>query len=263
MAEPDLTFTRLAGTEGSGPVLVVGPSLGTSVEALWEATAALLGEQAEILGWDLPGHGRSRPADQPFTVSELAAAVRRTAADLVGGGRQAVYAGVSLGGAVALELALDPGPFAEVACVASAPRIGGPEVWRERADLVRSAGTPVLVAGAAERWFAPGFVDRAPTVASRLLHSLSDADDESYALACDALGSFDLRERLHQARVPVLVVPGEYDVVVPPAAAREAAAAIPAARLVVADGCGHLPPAEAPAAVADLFATHLMEAARG
>lgn len=189
---PELTFTRIAGSPDSIHLLVVGPSLGTSVEALWETTAARLSTHAEVVGWDLPGHGRSVAASSPFTVAELAAAVRRGAAPLVGD-RSASYAGVSLGGAVGLHLALDPGVFSHITCIAADARIGDPVMWHERAALVRRAGTPVMVGPSAQRWFAPGFVDRQPHIASRLLDSLSDTDQESYALACEALAAFDLR----------------------------------------------------------------------
>ena len=90
---------------------------------------------------------------------------------------------VSLGGAVGLELALYPGPFGAVAVLASAPKIGDAAAWQERAELVRRAGTSVMMSGSAERWFAPGFTDREPVVADALLTSLSETDRESYALA--------------------------------------------------------------------------------
>jgi 3-oxoadipate enol-lactonase len=265
MAEPQLALTRLAGTAGQGDLLVVGPSLGTAVEPLWAAAAALLGDRFEVVGWDLPGHGRSAPATQPFTVAELAGAVRRLAGELdpVGdgvGGRRAAYAGVSLGGAVALELALEPGVFDHVSCLASAARIGDPAAWHDRAALVRRAGTPVMVAPSSQRWFAEGFLEREPVTGNRLLLSLADADAESYALACEALACFDLRPRLGEVRVPLLVAPGEHDVVVPPALAEQTAAAAAGAVLHVLDGCGHLPPAEDPAAVAALLRdVHLRE----
>ncbi len=201
MAEVHLAFTRLAGEPGRGRLLVVGPSLGTSVEALWGLAAARLGGHLEVLGWDLPGHGRGAPTTCPFDISDLAAAVRRDIGRILGdSGRTASYAGVSLGGAVALELAVDPGPFTDLACIASAARLGDPEAWHERAALVREVGTPVLLASAAERWFAPGFVDRSPTSAHRLLLALSDADPESYALACEALARFDMRDRMGDVR---------------------------------------------------------------
>ena len=263
MAEPQLAFTRLAGPVGAGPLLVVGPSLGTSVQALWQGLARIVGEQVEVVGWDLPGHGRSAPARAPFSIAELAAVVRRTVAELVGDSMRPVsYAGVSLGGAVGLDLAVQPGVFTAVAVLASAARIGEPQAWHERADLVRRAGTPVMVAGSTQRWFAPGFIEREPAAANRLLLSLSDSDTESYALACEALAALDLRPRLGQVCVPLLVAPGEHDSVVTVALARETASAAPRARLRVIAGCAHLPPAEQPTVTASLLLDHLKEASR-
>lgn len=240
-----LTATRLAGGPESARRIVVGPSLGTSVEALWGRAAGLLAaDDYEVVGWDLPGHGRSAPTAEPFGIADLAEEVRRLADE-----RPTVYAGVSLGGAVALQLALEPGPFAHVACLASAMRIGEPEAWHERAALVRRAGTPVMVAGSARRWFAPGFLEREPAVGGRLLDGLRHTDAESYARACEALAGFDLTGRLAAARVPLLVAPGELDEVVTPQTAAATADAVPGATLQVLAGCGHLPPAEASAAV--------------
>lgn len=253
MAEPTLTVTRLAGPSDAPALLVVGPSLGTSVEELWGAAAGRLADRFEVIGWDLPGHGRSTPTDEPFTVADLAAAVRRITEE-VAAGRSAFHAGVSLGGGVALELALEPGPFSAVACLAGAARFGDPTAWHDRAALVRRAGTPVMVAGSSQRWFAPGFLEREPGVANQLLLSLSETDSGSYALACEALADFDLREGLAPARVPVLVGPGELDVVIDPALAAETTAdRIAGSTWHVFTGCGHLPPAEDPAAVAEVL----------
>jgi len=245
----DVIATRLAGSSSDGGVLVVGPSLGTSVETLWGSCATLL-PRVEVVGWDLPGHGRSPATSAPFSVADLASAVRELAV-AAAAGRETWYAGVSLGGAVGWELVLDPGPFGAVAVLASAPMIGEPGAWHERADLVRRAGTAVMVAGSAERWFAPGFTDRRPDVAGALLTSLVDSDRSSYALACEALAAFDARDRVAAAKVPLLVAAGEHDVVVPPEQGRAAA---PDATFEVLRGCGHLPPAEDPAAVAALLA---------
>ena len=228
----EVVATRLAGEPGVGDLLVVGPSLGTSVEALWAECAALL-DDFEVIGWDLPGHGRSRPASASFTIADLASAVRE-----IPQGRDAWYAGISVGGAVGLQLALESGPFKAVAALATAPKIGEAQAWRERADLVRRAGTGVMASGSAERWFAPGFTDRRPEVAGALLTSLVDADPGSYALVCDALAEFDLRD--HDAKVRLLMAVGEHDPVVPPAGVELA-------------GCGHLPAAEDPHAVATLL----------
>jgi hypothetical protein len=58
----DLALTRLARSADARDLLLVGPSLGTSVSALWGHCAARLGRQFEVVGWDLPATG---PAGQP------------------------------------------------------------------------------------------------------------------------------------------------------------------------------------------------------
>jgi 3-oxoadipate enol-lactonase len=254
-----LAATRLAGTATEPILLVLGPSLGTAVEALWGPCAAQL-SGFEVVGWDLPGHGLSQPAAQAFTVQDLAASVR-TLAGAAADRRPACYAGVSLGGEVAFELGLTPGPFQAVAALASASRIGEPSSWAERAELVRGSGTGAMVAGSSQRWFAPGFLERDRDTAERLLQTLSDTDNESYALACEALAEFDRRAGLGGITVPFLLGPGEHDGVVPPARAQQDADAITGSQLEIFAGCGHLPPAESPTAVAqaltEFFLGHL------
>jgi hypothetical protein len=78
MAEPVLAATRLAGTAAERVLFVVGPSLGTAAGTLWGPCAAQLAG-FEVVGWDLPGHGLSRPAAEGFTVKDLAASVRALA----------------------------------------------------------------------------------------------------------------------------------------------------------------------------------------
>lgn len=232
-----LEFSRLAGDETSPRLLLVGASLGTSVSALWQECAKQLTD-VQVLGWDLPGHGRSPPASGGFRVEDLAAAVRARASEIAAD-RPVAYAGVSLGGAVGFALALEPGLVGRVLTIASAPQMGPAEFWRERAALVRHVGTATLVEGAAARWFAPDFAERRPDVASKVLTSLADADDASYAWACEALAQFDLRARMSAARIPVHSAAGALDHVVPPTP-----------ELDVFTGCAHLPPAEDPRAVA-------------
>lgn len=234
MADIALAGTELAHGHAWGDVLIVGPSLGTSVTALWAECAQLLSDRFEVIGWDLPGHGHSVPTSDSYSISDLADAVAALAAT-VRQGRRCWYAGVSLGGAVGLELALRDGLFDGIAVIASAATLGTPADWHERADLVRRAGTPVMVEPSAKRWFAPGFVDRRPEIASRLLESLSAVDKDSYVGACHALAEFDLSDRLGSARVPLLLVPGEYDVVVSVADADRTAALAPTRRGLGAD----------------------------
>ena len=75
---------RIVGTQLSDPgpvgarkpLLVLGPSLGTSVHALWAPCVRDLADRFHLVGWDLPGHGASPAATgSAMDFTDLAAAV--------------------------------------------------------------------------------------------------------------------------------------------------------------------------------------------
>jgi 3-oxoadipate enol-lactonase/4-carboxymuconolactone decarboxylase len=245
------------------PLLVLGPSLGTSVTALWSPCVADLSDRFHLVGWDLPGHGASPAvtgssldfADLSAAVLDLVDAVQEERGERVG---PFLYAGDSASGAVGLQLLVDaPERVTAAVVLCSSAAFGVLPGWTERAAAVRASGTPALAQLALERWFPDGFVEREPERVSALLHSLRETDDESYAQICEALSRFDVRDRLGTVRVPVLAVAGSEDVATPPALVEEIAAGIPGTRLVILDGVAHLPPAEAPSVVVKLLAQHL------
>lgn len=258
MAKPALKAALLSPQRplGGHPLLVVGSSLGTS-SILWNRAASLLGNDYDVVAWDLPGHGLSPAATETFDVSDLAEAVVDLV-DSIAPGEAFHYAGVSLGGATGLQLGIKHGErLRSLSVQCSGAKLGTPEGWLERAETVRGQGTPVMIQGSAQRWFAPGFVDREPDVSSRLLHALRDADRFSYAFCCEALAAFDVRADLGSIRVPTQVIAGALDGVAPPSMAEEVAAGITAgggtATAVTLEGVAHLAPAEAPAHTAELM----------
>lgn len=258
MAKPALKAALLSPQRplGGHPLLVVGSSLGTS-SILWNRAASLLGNDYDVVAWDLPGHGVSPAATETFDVSELAEAVVDLV-DTIVPGEAFHYAGVSLGGATGLQLGIKHGErLKSLSVQCSGAKLGTLEGWLERAETVRSQGTPVMIQGSAQRWFAPGFMDREPEVSSRLLHALRDADRFSYAFCCEALAAFDVRAGLGSIRVPTQVIAGALDGVAPPSMAEEVAAGITAgggtATAVTLEGVAHLAPAEAPAHTAELM----------
>lgn len=250
MSVPRIAMTDPVGVAGA-PLVVLGPSLGTST-ILWEDVVPVLAAAYRVIAWDLPGHGASAPADESFTVAELADAVAEGIGEM--GGEPVFYAGVSLGGAVGLELCLrHPYLVTAAAIIASGAQLGEPEGWHERATQTRAQSTSSLIIGSAQRWFAPDSIARRPELAGRLLHALRDADAESYALCCEALADYDVRERLGEIALPVLAVWGEHDGVAPEAKSVEIASGAESARSVRIADAAHLPPAEQPAAMAHLL----------
>ena len=254
MTETGLTLVPLADGGAGRPLLVLGPSLGTAVETLWAECAAALRNRFEIAGWELPGHGRGAPAAGGFTMAGLAKQVI-AAVDARYGPREFAYAGDSVGGAVGLALLLDHAPrVTSATLVCTGARIGTGPMWRERAELVRARGTAAVLDASLARWLAPGFAERQPAVARALAADLGRVDPESYALTCEALARFDVRDRLSAIAAPVSVIAGAHDVATPVADGRLIADSVTAARLIVLDSVAHLAPAEAPGRVAEIIA---------
>lgn len=258
MARPTVKAVLLSPQRALGgkPLLVVGPSLGTS-SVLWTQAGSLLGGDFDIVAWDLPGHGVSPAASETFSVAELADAVVGLV-DSIAPGERFHYAGVSLGGATGLQLGIKHGErLKSLSVQCTGAKLGTPEGWLERAETVRAQGTAVMIQGSAQRWFGPGFMEREPERSSRLLHALRDADRFSYAFCCEALAAFDVRDQLGSITVPTQVVAGALDGVAPPSVAEEVTAGITAgggtASAATLEGVAHLAPAEAPAHVAELM----------
>lgn len=283
--------------DGDGPPLVLGPSLGTSL-AVWEPQLPALARSHRVLRWDLPGHGGSAtgllPGDGSATVARLAALVLRLADGH--GWRRFAYAGISLGGAVGLHLAVhSPERLSSLALLCSSARFGDAAAWRKRAALARAQGTAPLAEAAAGRWFsaspAPPDAHRREASASRtetdahteadahrteasartdaaartalrarLLDDLRAADPYGYAACCDALAAYDLRAQLPYVTTPTLVVAGLDDPATPPPHARELADGIPDARLTEVPRAAHLANVDQPHLIGTALHAHFAAA---
>jgi 3-oxoadipate enol-lactonase/4-carboxymuconolactone decarboxylase len=268
MTVPRLLGSFASGTapEAANPLLVLLPSLGTEV-ALWDSVVVLLRADPRtatlrILRIDLPGHGASPAATGPFSIDELAQAVLAVVDEAGGGGFH--VAGVSLGGAIALELAVThPQRVRSLTMTCSGSRIGTAEGWADRAAQVRTGGTASLVTASAGRWFAPGFLDRdSGGPGARTLTALVDVDDDSYAACAQALADFDRTPDLGTLIVPTLAISGGHDAVTTPASMQDLADHIPGARHIVLDGASHLAILEEPDTVAELIAAHIVAVER-
>lgn len=255
----------LGGTPGQ-PLLVLGPSLGTSVTALWGNVAQRLAADFRVVGWDLPGHGYNTavvegPTTMPKLAAELLAALEplREGPDSV----RFHYAGDSVGGAVGLQLLLDaPQRVLSATLCCTAAYFGGGEPWHKRIETVLTSGTPALVGQSSERWFGPGFLERNGDAGSALLHALSDTDDAGYIAVCTALAEFDVRDRLTRIDRPVLTIAGDADRATPPGDLGLIAEGVTDGRAVVLPGVAHLAPVEAPDRVARLVWGHAARSIR-
>ncbi len=255
-AAPRTLQYRFDGPEDA-PVLVIGPSLGTTWH-MWDRQIPELSQHWRIFRYDLPGHGGA-PAHAAASVAELG---DRLLATLDGLGVQRFgYAGCSIGGAIGADLALrHPHRVASLALVASSPRFGTADEFRRRGVIVRTNGLEPMARTAPERWFTPGFAAAQPAIVEWAVQMVRTTDPGCYIAACEALAAFDIRGALGRIGVPTLVLVGAEDQVTGPAEARTLVAGIPDARLALVPGASHLAPVEQPAAVSDLLLMHFSTA---
>jgi 3-oxoadipate enol-lactonase len=161
--------------------------------------------------------------------------------------------GVSLGGMVGMWLALEaPERIDRLVLVSTAARFGEPAEWREGAAQVRAEGMGAVAEDALDKWLTWRYRDREPFLRMQL-----DTPPEDYACGLEAIGGFDVRDRIGAISAPTLVVAGAEDVATTPADAAFLAAGIPNARLVVLAECAHLPNVEQPAAFNAALLEHL------
>jgi pimeloyl-ACP methyl ester carboxylesterase len=245
-------------TAGTGAPLVLLHGAGDNALD-WHWVLPALAATHQVFAPDLPGFSDSaRP-----TASYSPAYFERFVAAFVDAldiGR-ATFAGNSLGGLVALRLALsEPARVAALVLIGSAglgrafnpafasvnvPGLGEAAIplWRTPAGAyqrawARAALLFALPAGAPRRWLAEQ---------QRL--ALSPGYLEAHLTALRAQLGFGgqrevLVDRLPRLKVPTLVVWGAQDRVFPQSQAREAVARLPEGSLAVIPGCGHMPHVE-------------------
>ncbi|MFC4560571.1 alpha/beta fold hydrolase [Nocardiopsis mangrovi] len=243
------------GAAGLPPAVLVHGGGSDNAAISWYRLIEPLSREREVWALDLPGFGGSMEAAPAGGPRELAA-VLSGALDALATGRAVVF-GVSMGGDVALNLALDHARHV-AGLVLIAPG-GLVPVFRNRTAHFwawLSAQSPDRILLPASR-VANRFVrsalraivaDPAALPPQVVEEFAREARDPRGGLAYGrynqaTLGRHrmlnDLTGRVHEIRAPTLFFHGADDPIVDPEGSRRAAARMPRARLVVAPGCGH------------------------
>lgn len=246
---------RADGPPGA-PVLLLGPSLGTSHD-VWAPQLPALAEAYRVVRYDLPGHvpGSAVPAE-PFSIADLADGVLALADSL--GVETFAVGGISLGGAIAATTAVRaPDRVAKLVLCCTSARFGDPEPWRERAALVRDQGMPAVIDMAITRWFTEEYAAGRPEPVQRIVDMLNGVAPEGYARCCEALAAYDLRDSLPEITASTLVIAGADDPSTPVGHARVLADGIPDARLAVIPDAAHLANVQRPEPVTAEILAHL------
>jgi pimeloyl-ACP methyl ester carboxylesterase len=254
----------------TGPAVVLVHGLGGS-HLNWDLFAPLLNGHARLWALDLPGFGRSEPGGRTASVSANAATLERFLDEVVG--EPVVLVGNSMGGMLSI-LAAGERPDAVTGLVLLDPAIPGPRraidplvalmfaVYavplvgerflrrrRTRTTEIARVRETLTLCGVDPDDVPKEVIDRSVT----LLQERKDVEgmDRAFLAAARSLVHLLIdprryRKAMASIRVPVLLVHGDRDRLVPVAAARDIARRHPGWRYVELADVGHIPQLQVP-----------------
>jgi pimeloyl-ACP methyl ester carboxylesterase len=219
---------------------------------LWEPQVpALLGAGWRVVRYDVRGHGRSSVPSTGYSWEHYLADLRALLDHLRV--ERAHLAGISMGGAIALQLAVEePGRVASLTLLDSAlPGFAYSPEFEEDIDRLREAVRAEGPRAALERhWLTHPIFDgvrRHPQRFAALRRMVLDYPAADYLDEAEYTPpERPAIERLHEVRAPALVVVGERDLPDFRIIADILAENLPRARKLVVPDAGHLPSLERP-----------------
>lgn len=255
---------------GTGPPLLLVHGLGSSAAVEFYYNLEALAAHHQVLAVDLPGFGQSDKPPLEYTIDLFVKVLRHFLASLKV--ERTAVMGVSMGGRVALGLALDAPACVERLVLVDALGVGQPRpVLAYRLLLTRGLGEFTLsgTAGALRRmnpntirrfwgWYLrrPGSVDTILSddrISSHRRLLSTPAYRAAYLSALRSIaGTRRLRDgvvvehRLSELRMPTLLVWGRHDHIFPAAHAESARGRISGSRVEIFEGSGHTPQMEEP-----------------
>jgi pimeloyl-ACP methyl ester carboxylesterase len=230
-------------TSGSGQPLVLIMGLGAD-HSVWEQHLAAYEERFHCLAIDNRGVGRSSKPSGPYSTAEMARDV--VSAMDHAGISNAHVAGISMGGAIAQELALhSPDRVRSVVLTSSWARLPpfNAQVFEHfKAIRTHCRTTDFQLCLQLWIWGPDWFSSQASSLAlARGDAERNPAPQPQYAFEhqCDACIRHDTLDRLPSLRTPTLITVGELDIFTPLALSEAMHRAIPGSELVVMPRSGH------------------------
>ncbi|MGD9252704.1 MAG: alpha/beta fold hydrolase [Holophagae bacterium] len=236
---------------GSGPAVVLGHSFLCSGE-MWANQVGPLAERYRVINIDQRGHGRSSPCATPFSlydmVDDVAAVLDSLEID------RAVWAGLSIGGMVAMRAALVI-PDRVRALIIVDSHAGSETTFKKLKYGAMNLGATVLglrpfVPAVLPLMFGATTMKEQPELVRHWGDRFGDLHRPSVSATLQALVRRDsVAGKLAQITVSSLVLAGEEDRSLPPALSKEIADGLVDAELLTIAEAGHLSALERPVEV--------------
>ncbi len=225
---------------GKGSPIVFVHGMGGTVFD-WVMQIPFFSKFYHVVAVEMRDHGESDKWSGPYDIKmfseDLAQFVRKLKLS------KGVFFGVSMGGMVVMQFALDHPDMVEALVLADTQPGLSEEAIKaglEMASMSQKMTGEELAKATMEFNFTPNFIKDHPDVVERAI-KISDARDPSATFrAAQGLLKFDVRKRLKELKAPTLVANGEDDQVIPLSAARDLAERIKGARLLIMSKGRHM-----------------------
>lgn len=243
----DFTMAYQDSADGLTLLMIHGFPLNSS---MWELQMEDLATMARLIAPDLRGHGFSDPAAGPYSMEMLAkdcaGLLDRLAIET-----PVIVCGHSMGGYVAFEFCRRyPERVAGLILVGTRPGADSAEgkAGREKtAESVRTEGPQVVVKTMLPKLFAPATYESDQEVVEFVEDMMTHTSANGMIGALLAMRDRpDSTPDLADLDIPVLIIHGADDKLIPPSEAHAMHEAFPDSQLVIIPGAGHLPNLERP-----------------
>jgi len=222
------------------PVVLLLHGLGANSSSWMLQFDSLIAGGFRPIAADAPGFGASPYDGKGWSIARSAAAMVDLLHELKAG--PAHVAGISMGGTIAQQIALDfPQMVSRLVLVSTfsilrPTRLSGWFYFLQRFILVHTVGLPTQARFVAARIF-PGEDQQA--MRDLLIEQIRQTDPRAYRAAMRSLGLFNSSKRLGEIKSPTLVVTGDHDTTVPLPSQHLLVEKIPGARQVFIPNAGH------------------------
>jgi pyruvate dehydrogenase E2 component (dihydrolipoamide acetyltransferase) len=251
-------YALVAGPADAAESILFVHGLGGS-QSTWASVLGKFAANNRIAAIDLPGHGASdKPSPEAADYSLVG--LSQSLGDVIEALElsPAIVVGHSLGGAAALQLALERPKLIRGLVLVNSAGLGR-EISGELLDRIEAEPSREEARKLLELFFQdPRFILDRGIDDMAAARAAPGADAAVKAVATAAFSrdgqQIDLSDRLAELEAPVLLIWGELDRVIPATHAVAAAAALPTAWLEIMEGIGHVPQVEAAPAFARLIA---------
>lgn len=232
---------------GEGPCLALIHGAGDNLK-MWYNQVTVFSQRYQVLTYDVRGFGLTQSLPGEYSMALFAEDLYQLLQALNIG--EAFLLGYSMGGRIALELAIQHPKVAKALVLANSG-VGGPrppeavERFRFMLELLQKGDVATIAEEMTTGAFSPGFKEKNPEAFERYKAVKLEVDPQSFAQAMMALAEDIRPPDVGRIQCPTLIICGENDSYMTPDVARSMQQAIPGSELMVMS-TGHAAAIEAP-----------------